>query len=293
LQGLLGADYIAFHTHSYLQHFRNSALRVLGIDSRMDSMEVGGRSVRLEALPIGIAPRDFTDLLTKDDETIKRLAELRENFAGRRVLLGVDRLDYTKGIPERLRTFRRLLKGAPELRGQVVFIQVAVPSREVIPMYKELRQEVDELVGKINGEFSTPDWTPITYIRRGIPRSELVALYALADLAWITPLRDGLNLVAKEYVACQQDGAGVLVLSEFAGAASEMGEAFLVNPYDENARRRPSNAHSRCRKTSGANACVRSTSGSCATTSSRGATASSPICGGLRARAQTGTARSP
>jgi len=233
LQGLLGADYIAFHTHSYLQHFRNSALRVLGIDSRMDSMEVGGRSVRLEALPIGIAPRDFTDLLTKDDETIKRLAELRKNFAGRRVLLGVDRLDYTKGIPERLRTFRRLLKGAPELRGQVVFIQVAVPSREVIPMYKELRQEVDELVGKINGEFSTPDWTPITYIRRGIPRSELVALYALADLAWITPLRDGLNLVAKEYVACQQDGAGVLVLSEFAGAASEMGEAFLVNPYDE------------------------------------------------------------
>lgn len=233
LQGLLGADYLAFHTYGYLQHFRASALRILGLDSRMDALEVGGRSVRLDALPIGIAPGEFTGLLERDEETIKRREELRGRFKGRRVLLGVDRLDYTKGIPERLRTFRRLLKHAPELRGKVILIQVAVPSREVISMYKELRQEVDELVGKINGEYSTPDWTPITYIRRGIPRSELAALYAVADLAWVTPLRDGLNLVAKEYVACQQDGAGVLVLSEFAGAASEMGEAFLVNPYDE------------------------------------------------------------
>jgi trehalose 6-phosphate synthase/phosphatase len=233
LQGLLGADYLAFHTYSYLQHFRASTLRVLGLDSRMDRLEVGGRSVRLDALPIGIAPGEFTDLLARDAETIKRRDDLRARFDGRRVLLGVDRLDYTKGIPERLRTFRRLLRQTPDLRGRVILIQVAVPSREVIPMYKELRQEVDELVGKINGEFSTPDWTPITYIRRGIPPTELAALYNLADLAWVTPLRDGLNLVAKEYVACQQDGAGVLVLSEFAGAASEMGEAFLVNPYDE------------------------------------------------------------
>src|SRR5918998_6218089 len=233
LQGLLGADYIAFHTYSYLQHFRASTLRILGLDSRMDRLEIGGRSVRLDALPIGIAPREFTELLEHDAETIKRRDELRTRFDGRRVLLGVDRLDYTKGIPERLRTFRRLLKQSPDLRGKVILIQVAVPSREVIPMYKELRQEVDELVGKINGEFSTPDWTPITYIRRALPRTELAALYSVADLAWVTPLRDGLNLVAKEYVACQQDGAGVLVLSEFAGAASEMGEAFLVNPYDE------------------------------------------------------------
>ena len=233
LQGVLGADYIAFHTYSYLQHFRASALRILGLDSRMDALEIGGRSVRLDALPIGIAPREFTDILESDEETIKRRDELRERFKGRRVLLAVDRLDYTKGIPERFRTFRRLLKQAPELRGKVNFIQIAVPSRELIPMYKELRQEVDELVGQINGEYSTPDWTPITYMRRGIPRSELAALYSVADLAWVTPLRDGLNLVAKEYVACQGDGDGVLVLSEFAGAASEMGEAFLVNPYDE------------------------------------------------------------
>ncbi|HEX8000414.1 MAG TPA: bifunctional alpha,alpha-trehalose-phosphate synthase (UDP-forming)/trehalose-phosphatase [Pyrinomonadaceae bacterium] len=233
LRGLLGADYIAFHTYGYLQNFRASTLRILGIDSSMDRVEIGGRTVRLDALPIGIAPGEFTNLLETDDETRNRRMEIRQRFKNRHLLLSVDRLDYTKGIPERLRTFRRLLGQAPDLRGRAVLLQVAVPSREVITMYKELRQEVDELVGKINGEFSTPDWTPIVYLRRGIPRSELVALYAAADLAWVTPLRDGLNLVAKEYVACQRDRAGVLVLSEFAGAAAEMGEALLVNPYDE------------------------------------------------------------
>jgi trehalose 6-phosphate synthase/phosphatase len=233
LRGLLGADYIAFHTHSYLQNFRASALRVLGLESRMDSVEDGGRQVKLDALPIGVAPGEFTDPLDSDEQTKRSLANLRDRYHDRHILLGVDRLDYTKGIPERLRTFRRLLREAEELRGRVVLIQVAVPSRERIPMYEELRQEVDELVGQINGEFSTPDWTPLVYLRRNVPRAELVALYAAADLAWVSPLRDGLNLVAKEYVACQRDGAGVLVLSEFAGAASEMGEALLVNPYDE------------------------------------------------------------
>ncbi|MGH8501037.1 MAG: bifunctional alpha,alpha-trehalose-phosphate synthase (UDP-forming)/trehalose-phosphatase [Gammaproteobacteria bacterium] len=233
LQGLLGADYLAFHTHAYLQNFRNSVLRILGFDSRMDRVQCGDRGVRLDALPIGIAPKGFSDLLDKDEETKRHLAHLRERFADRRILLAVDRLDYTKGIPERMRTFGRLLRQAPALRGRGVLIQIAVPSREDIPMYKELRHEVDELVGKINGEFSTPDWTPIIYIRRNIPRAELTALYAAAELAWVTPLCDGLNLVAKEYIACQEGQAGGLILSEFAGAAAEMGEAFLVNPYDE------------------------------------------------------------
>jgi trehalose 6-phosphate synthase/phosphatase len=233
LRGLLGADYVAFHTYSYLQNFRSSALRVLGLESRMDAVEHEGRAVRLDALPIGIAPEDFTGPLDTDEQTRQSLARLRERYHGRHVLLGVDRLDYTKGIPERLRTYRRLLSEAEDLRGRVVLIQVAVPSRERIPMYEELRQEVDGLVGEINGEFSTPDWTPLVYLRRNVPRAELVALYAAAELAWVSPLRDGLNLVAKEYIACQRDGEGVLVLSEFAGAASEMGEAFLVNPYDE------------------------------------------------------------
>jgi trehalose 6-phosphate synthase/phosphatase len=233
LEGLLGADYVAFHTYRYLQHFRDSVLRLLGTGGHMDRIEFGGRTVMLDALPIGIAPEEFTRLLSEGVATKKRLTEMRERLRGCRVLLAVDRLDYTKGIPERLRAFRRLLNDSPALRGQVVLVQVAVPSRERIPMYRELRQEVDELVGQINGEWGTPDWTPIIYLRRNLPRSELVALYALADVAWVAPLRDGLNLVAKEYVACHPEGDGVLVLSEFAGAASEMGEAFLVNPYDE------------------------------------------------------------
>src|SRR5262249_13714536 len=172
-------------------------------------------------------------LVRNDPEVSARIQELRTRFADLRVLVAVDRIDYTKGIPERLRTYRRLLQEAPELRRKVVLVQVAVPSRERIPMYSQLRREVDELVGKINGEFATAEWNPIVYLRRGIPRNELLALYAVADLAWVAPLRDGLNLVCKEYVACKQGGDGALVLSELAGAASEMGEAFLVNPFDE------------------------------------------------------------
>jgi trehalose 6-phosphate synthase/phosphatase len=233
LRGLLGADLIAFQTHHDLQHFRASLLRILGIGSRMDRVELDGRFARLEALPIGIVPEEFAGLLDTDAGVARAREELRKRYEGRRILLGVDRLDYTKGLPQRLRAFRRLLERAPSLRGRVVLVQVAVPSREWILPYRNLRGEVNELVGEINGAFGTPEWTPVVYIRRAIPRSELVALYASADVGWVTPLRDGMNLVAKEYVACQRGRDGVLVLSEFAGAAAEMGEALLVNPYDE------------------------------------------------------------
>jgi trehalose 6-phosphate synthase/phosphatase len=233
LQGMLGADYLGFHTHRYLQHFRTSILRLLGLTSEMDHVETGERIVRLDALPIGIAPHQFIDLLTKGAATRKQLAELKQRFGYRKILLGVDRLDYTKGIPERLRAYRRFLQDYPNWHGKVVLIQVAVPSRERVPRYTRLRREVDELIGEINGDWSTPHWSPITYLRRNLPQAELAALYASADVALVTPLRDGLNLVAKEYVACKSAGDGVLVLSEFAGAAAEMGEALLVNPYDE------------------------------------------------------------
>ena len=234
LRGLLGADLLAFQTFADLQHLRSSLLRVLGNDSRMDRVVSSGRVTRLEALPIGIAPDEFAGLLRDNAETAEALARYRERFQGRRVLLAVDRLDYTKGLPQRLKAFRRLLERAPHLRGQVVLVQVAVPSRENIAEYERLRMVVNGLVGEINGDFGTPEWTPVSYIHRGIPRSELVALYALAEVGWVTPLRDGMNLVAKEYVACQDDsGDAALVLSEFAGAAAEMGEAFVVNPYDE------------------------------------------------------------
>jgi trehalose 6-phosphate synthase/phosphatase len=233
LRGLLGADFVAFQTHADLQHFRASLLRLVGLPSQMDRVIAQGHSTRIDALPISIAPDDFTALLEGDEETLVALASLRERFAGKRIVLAVDRLDYTKGIPQRLRAFRKLLAGAPHLRGSVTLVQVAVPSRERIPEYERLRREVSELVGEVNGEFGRPDWTPIVYMRRGISRPELVALYAAADVGWVTPLRDGMNLVAKEYVACHRGQDGALLLSEFAGAAAEMGEAFLVNPYDE------------------------------------------------------------
>ncbi len=232
LNGLLGADLIAFQTHAHLQHFRSTLLRIAGLECHIEQVEIGGRSIRLEALPIGIAPEEFRSLLNTSKESAEFLGQYERRFQGRRILLSVDRLDYTKGIPERLRTYRRLLNMAPEWRGEVVLIQVAVPSRERVSSYARLRREVNELVGEINGQFGTPDWIPVIYLRRGISRDQLVALYALADVGWVTPLRDGMNLVGKEYAACNR-GHGVLVLSELAGAAAEMGEAFLVNPFDE------------------------------------------------------------
>jgi trehalose 6-phosphate synthase/phosphatase len=233
LNGLLGADLLAFQTHGHLQQFRSSLLRVLGVESRISEIAVGGRTVRLEALPIGIAPEEYTGLLANDPDTARYYADWNNRYQGLKVLLAVDRLDYTKGIPERLRAYARFLRAASEWKGKVVLIQVAVPTRETIGTYRDLRSDVNQLVGEINGKFGTPDWTPVVYINRSIERQELVALYKLADVGWVGPLRDGMNLVSKEYVACKGEGNGVLLLSEFAGAAAEMGEALLINPFDE------------------------------------------------------------
>jgi trehalose 6-phosphate synthase/phosphatase len=233
LEGLLGADLIGFQTHGHLQQFRSTLLRVLGLESKIAEVAVGGRPIRLEAHPIGIASEIYRDLASHDDTTARHYAEWIERYRGRKVLLAVDRLDYTKGIPERLRSYAHLLRTYPELREKVILIQIAVPTRERIETYQELRTEVNRLVGEINGKLGTPDWTPVVYINRSIERSELVALYKLADVCWVGSLRDGMNLVAKEYVACKPESGGVLVLSEFAGAAAEMGEALLINPFDE------------------------------------------------------------
>jgi len=233
LEGLLGADLLAFQTHGHLQQFRAALLRVLGVESKIAQVAMGSRPVRLEALPIGIAPEEYKDLLKNDEATIRQYAEWVARYQGRKVLLAIDRLDYTKGVPERLRAYAYLLRSSPELKEKVILIQIAVPTREAIDSYQDLRTEVNRLVGEINGKLGTPEWTPIVYINRSIERSELVGLYKLADVCWIGSLRDGMNLVAKEYVACKSDGDGVLVLSEFAGAAAEMGEALLINPFDE------------------------------------------------------------
>src|SRR5580704_10416551 len=233
LEGLIGADLLAFQTHGHLQQFRAALLRVLGMESKIAELAVGSRPVRLEALPIGIAPEEYTQLLNGDDKTAQHHAEWVERYRGRKVLLAVDRLDYTKGVPERLRAYAHLLRSTPGLKEKVVLIQIAVPTREAIDTYQDLRTEVNRLVGEINGKLGTPQWTPLVYINRSIERSELVGLYKLADVCWVGSLRDGMNLVAKEYVACKPEGDGVLVLSEFAGAAAEMGEALLINPFDE------------------------------------------------------------
>ena len=232
LRGMLGADEIAFQTHGHLHDFRRSLLQVLGLESRMDRVLPEGRSVRLEALPIGIATEEWV-ALSQQRDVRRRIDELRARHAGRQLIVSVDRLDYTKGIPERLKTFRRLLRGSPEWRSKVTLIQVAVPSRERVPAYAELRREVAELVGEVNGDVGTPEWQPIVYLRRSVARSELAALYGAADVCWVGPLRDGMNLVAKEFVASQRERDGILVLSEFAGAAQELGEALRINPYDE------------------------------------------------------------
>jgi trehalose 6-phosphate synthase/phosphatase len=232
LKGLLGSDYISFHTHRYLQNFRSSLLRVHGIRSTMDRIGLGSRQVRMEAQPIGIAPLEFREILDQE-KTKEIIAGYRKNYDGVKLLVGVDRLDITKGLPERLRAFQRFLTKNRRMQGKVTLIQIAVPSRGNIPIYKDLQQEVDELVGQINGRFSTPSWSPIVYMKRNLSQEELAALYSVADAALVTPLRDGQNLVAKEYVACKQNGDGVLLLSEFAGAAAEMGEAIQINPYDE------------------------------------------------------------
>ncbi len=233
LLGMLGADSLAFQTHGHLHNFRRSLLQVLGLESEMDRVEFDGRTVHLAALPIGIQSDDWETMLRTDSKVAKRRADLNARHHGRKLIISVDRLDYTKGIPERLRTFRRLLKTSPSWRGKVTLVQIAVPSRERVPAYAELRSDVSELVGEVNGDFGTPEWQPVVYLRRSINKQELAALYSAADVAWVGPLRDGMNLVAKEYVACQHEGNGVLVLSEFAGAAQELGEALRINPYDE------------------------------------------------------------
>ncbi len=229
LEGLLGADLVGFHTAAYVRHFASSALRLLGAATEVDRLRWHGREVRLGAFPMGIDAARF-DALARAEDVLAKVA--RHRAGGARLVVGVDRLDYTKGIPQRLLAFEALLRREPALRGRVRLVQVAVPSRENVGAYQDLRAEVDALVGRIQGEFATSTWSPIHYMYRGLAQADLVALYRAADVLAVTPLRDGMNLVAKEFVASRPDGDGVLVLSELAGAAAEMSEAIVVNPYD-------------------------------------------------------------
>jgi len=231
LRGLLGADLIGVHTHDYADHLLRSVRRVLGLESRQGAVRVDGRLVRVEAHALGIDV-DSQRRHAFSDTAEKRVQVLRRLFGDRQVILGVDRLDYTKGLPLKLEAFRQLLASSAHWREKAVLVQVAVPSRENIESYRQQKQEVERLVGEINGAYGRPGRMPIHYLYRSIPPHELGALYRVADVAFVSPVRDGLNLVAKEYAACHDEGDGVLVLSEFAGAVSELGEALRINPWN-------------------------------------------------------------
>jgi len=231
IEGLLGADVVGFHTHEYARHFMTTARMVLSLETTADHLWWKGRPVHVGAFPMGIDAVHF-ERLSRSPDVISRAKAIRDEARGRRLFVGVDRLDYTKGIPRRLLAFERLLEREPSWRGKVRFIQVAVPSRVDVGAYRAFRRQIDELIGRINGAYGTTESVPIHYLYRAIPQRELVALYRAADVMLVTPLRDGMNLVAKEFVAARTDDDGVLVLSEFAGAANELREALLVNPYD-------------------------------------------------------------
>ena len=237
LRGVLGADLIGFHTAAYARHFAHAVQRTLGLPAdaperptRIARAGRGGGATRVGVFPMGV---DAADLAARAGSPAVDAALLHVRPGdGQALMLGVDRLDYTKGIPRRLLAFEQLLARHPELHERVRLVQIAVPSREGVRAYQRIRREVEGLVGHINGVFGTPQWTPIHYVYRSVTDAELLALYRAAAVLLVTPLRDGMNLVAKEFVACRADTDGVLVLSEFTGAAAELTDAVQVNPYD-------------------------------------------------------------
>lgn len=229
LQGILGADLVGFHTYDYVRHFLSSVRRVLGHESSLGIIRVQDRFIQTDAFPIGIDYKKFAKSPHK--RKVKRILKSFNLFSQKtRVILTVDRSDYSKGIPARLDAYQLFLKRNPQYHGKVVMVLLAVPSRSDVEEYQELRSTIEQKVSRINGEFSTVDWSPITYRHRSLPFEELIALYSMADVMLVTPLRDGMNLVAKEFVATKHKEGGVLVLSEMAGVASELPEAVQVNP---------------------------------------------------------------
>lgn len=235
IRGLLGSDLVAFHLGGYGENFLRAVEKLLpaaaAVDHRRSQISRGDRVVRVRALPIGIDYLEF-ESTARQEKIRQRAAQIRRQVGARRLVLSVERLDYTKGVMEKLQGIDEFLDRHPGLRGEVAFLQVAVPSRIEVQSYAELRSSVEEMVSRINGLYAV-DWNmPVKYMFKALTRDELVAHYCAADVCLVTSLRDGLNLVAKEYVASRTDGSGVLVLSTFAGAAEQLDGCLPVNPYD-------------------------------------------------------------
>ncbi|WP_420460460.1 bifunctional alpha,alpha-trehalose-phosphate synthase (UDP-forming)/trehalose-phosphatase [Neolewinella sp.] len=231
LDGILGSDQVGFHTFGYMRHFLSAAYRITGYEHELGRLSIDDRLVNVDVFPMGIDYEKYANP-DVDAQTDRSSGEIRKLHASRKIILSVDRLDYTKGIPHRIRAFGAFIRNNPEYIGKVNLIMIVVPSRSNVDQYQSLKTEVDVLVSQVNSEYSTFDWMPIHYYYRSVNFAALTTLYKEADIALITPLRDGMNLVAKEYVAAKEDTKrGVLILSEMAGAVYELNDgALTVNP---------------------------------------------------------------
>lgn len=229
LEGLMGADLIGFHTYDYVRNFLDSILRLRGYENSLGYINYQNRMIKVDSFPMGIDYERFNNS-SEQKQTALEIQKMKKNTKNYKIIISVDRLDYTKGILERLDAYATFLEDNPEYWEKVIMILVAVPSRTSVTQYQQLKQRIDEMIGYINGKFGKLSWSPISYLYRSLPFHELTALYYLADIALITPIKDGMNLIAKEYIATKKNANGVIILSEMAGAGNEMGEALIVNP---------------------------------------------------------------
>lgn len=233
VEGMLGADLLGFHTYDDTRHFLSSVNRLAGFGNQHGLIDTGKRAILVDAFPMGIDFEKYASVAA-DPDTIRIEQEFRLAIGSQRVILSIDRLDYSKGIPNRLHAFELFLKRCPEFIEKVSMVMIVVPSRDQVEKYKRLKEEIDELVGRINSSYRTIGWNPIQYFYRSFPLAEISAFYRLADVGLVTPMRDGMNLVSKEFIASKLDQKGVLILSEMAGASQELADAIQINPNDVN-----------------------------------------------------------
>lgn len=230
VDGILGADVVGFHTNDYVEYFLKAARLVSGYGNKLHYINMSNRIVKVDSFPISVDFDKFNDAY--DDPMVADARNDARHSLNQKIIFSVDRLDYSKGIIHRLRGFQRFLERYPEWHEKVSFVMVVVPSRDTIEQYQQMKSEIDQTVGRINADYGNIYWQPIIYQYRSMPYHELVGMYTVSDVALITPVRDGMNLVCKEYVASRKDRKGVLILSEMAGAAAELGEALIINPLD-------------------------------------------------------------
>lgn len=239
LKGMLGADLLGFHTYDYQRHFISSVTRILRLTANFNELNYSGRNVVVNTFPMGIDYAKFKSFALKhqaqkeeEKSELRKQLEIHKKDNDALLILSIDRLDYTKGVVNRLEAFEQFLEQHPEHIGKARLIMLAVPSRSNVPQYQQLKNDTDQMVGRINGKFAQVNWTPVWYFYRSMPFEDLIDLYISSDIAMITPVRDGMNLVAKEYLATRVEGDGILILSEMAGAAKELHQAIMVNPFD-------------------------------------------------------------